>query len=104
MIPEMPIALLACARIGAIHSVVFSAFSSMLLKNRIQDCGSEVADHLGHFLYHAGKVSGLKDKVDHAVDSCEDVRKVFVYQRGGGGSLQKTVGRDYWWQVRRCRM
>lgn len=96
MIPEMPIALLACARIGAIHSVVFSAFSSDALKNRIQDCGSEVVI-TSDISYHAGKVSGLKDKVDHAVDQCEDVRKVFVYQRGGGEFYMKQ-GRDYWWQ------
>ncbi|MDA3874911.1 MAG: acetate--CoA ligase [Kiritimatiellae bacterium] len=96
MIPEMPIALLACARIGAIHSVVFSAFSSDALKNRIQDCGSEVVI-TSDISYHGGKVSGLKDKVDHAVEQCEDVRKVFVYQRGGGEFHMKQ-GRDYWWQ------
>jgi acetyl-CoA synthetase len=95
MIPEMPIALLACARIGAIHSVVFSAFSADALRNRIQDCGSEVVI-TSDISYHAGKVSGLKDKVDHAVNQCETIRKVFVYQRGGG-EFHMQQGRDYWW-------
>ncbi len=96
MIPEMPIALLACARIGAIHSVVFSAFSSDALRNRIQDCGSEVVI-TSDVSFHAGKVSGLKDKVDHAVDQCPQVRKVFVYKRGGGEFYMRQ-GRDFWWQ------
>ena len=95
MIPETPIALLACARIGAIHSVVFSAFSSDALKNRIQDCGSEVVI-TSDISYHAGKVSGLKDKVDHAVEQCPDVRRVFVYERGGGEFFMKP-GRDFRW-------
>jgi len=96
MIPEMPIALLACARIGAIHSVVFSAFSSDALRNRIQDCGSEVVI-TSDVSFHAGKVSGLKDKVDHAVNQCPQVRKVFVYKRGGGEFYMRQ-GRDFWWQ------
>jgi acetyl-CoA synthetase len=95
MIPEMPIALLACARIGAIHSVVFSAFSSDALRNRIQDCGSEIVI-TSDISYHGGKVSGLKDKVDHAVQQCADVRKVFVYCRGGGEFFMEP-GRDLWW-------
>ncbi|WFB36388.1 acetate--CoA ligase [Kiritimatiellota bacterium B12222] len=96
MIPEMPIALLACARIGAIHSVVFSAFSSDALRNRIEDCGSEIVI-TSDISYHAGKVSGLKDKVDHAVQQCPAVRKVFVYNRGGGEFFMQP-GRDYRWQ------
>jgi acetyl-CoA synthetase len=95
MIPEMPIALLACARIGAIHSVVFSAFSSDALRNRIQDCGSEIVI-TSDISFHGGKVSGLKDKVDHAVSQCHKVRKVFVYQRGGG-EFYMEPGRDLWW-------
>jgi len=95
MIPEMPIALLACARIGAIHSVVFSAFSSDALRNRIQDCESEVVI-TSDISFHAGKVSGLKEKVDHAVLQCDTVRRVFVYQRGGG-EFYMEPGRDFWW-------
>ncbi len=96
MIPEMPIALLACARIGAIHSVVFSAFSSEALRSRIEDCRSEVVI-TADVSFHAGKISGLKDKVDHAVQACGDlVRKVIVCRRGGG-EFYMEPGRDLWW-------
>ena len=95
MIPEMPIALLACARIGAIHSVVFSAFSSEALKNRVLDCHSEVII-TSDVSMHAGKVSQLKEKVDHAADACGMVHKVIVYRRGEGTCAMKAH-RDVWW-------
>lgn len=95
MIPEMPVALLACARVGAIHSVVFSAFSSDALRNRIQDCHSEVVI-TSDISVHAGKRSELKEKVDHAVEQCPMVRKVVVYKRGEGTCAMKSH-RDVWW-------
>lgn len=95
MIPELPIAMLACARLGAIHSVVFSAFSAEALHNRIGDCSSEVlitAD-VG---YHAGKTVELKKKADHAVDESPSISKIIVFDRGGSNPPMKE-GRDVWW-------
>ncbi len=96
MIPELPIALLACARIGAIHSVVFSAFSSDALRSRIEDCQSQ-AVITADISFHAGKISSLKEKVDHAVLGSPSVRKVIVYRRGGG-EFYLEPHRDYAWQ------
>jgi acetyl-CoA synthetase len=95
MVPELPAALLACARVGAIHSVVFSAFSPDSLKSRIQDCQSYMVltSDVG---YHAGKVIDLKNKVDQALAECPTVQKVLVYNRGNT-AVNMKAGRDYWW-------
>ncbi len=95
MIPELPAALLACARLGAIHSVVFSAFSPDSLKSRIQDCQSRVVltCDVG---FHAGKVIDLKNKVDQALAECPSVEKVLVYNRGNV-AVPMRAGRDHWW-------
>lgn len=95
MIPELSIAMLACARIGAIHSVVFSAFSAEALKNRIADCKSQIVitSDIG---FHAGKVIGLKEKVDEALRGCPDVKTVIVYNRGNK-DISMQPGRDFWW-------
>jgi acetyl-CoA synthetase len=95
MVPELPIAMLACARIGAIHSVVFSAFSPDALKTRIQDCRSKavVTADVG---FHAGKVIPLKEKVDTILGACPTVETVLVYNRGGQ-EVAMTTGRDHWW-------
>lgn len=95
MVPEMPIACLACARIGAIHSVVFSAFSPDSLKNRIMDCESDVVI-TADVSFHSGKVGELKAKVDTAISDCPSVKKVFVYNRGNTSPTMQD-GRDYWW-------
>lgn len=99
MIPEMPIALLACARIGAIHSVVFSAFSPEALKSRMIDCESEfliTAD----LSMHAGKVSHLKEKADEACAGCPTIERVLVVQQGAGEATM-VEGRDFWWHEQR---
>lgn len=96
MIPELPIAMLACARIGAIHSVVFSAFSADALRHRILDCNSKmvITSDVG---FHGGKVIELKNKTDKALlDGCKSVEKVIVYNRGNS-RVDMTPGRDYWW-------
>ena len=95
MIPELAIAMLACARIGAIHSVVFSAFSSDALKNRILDCDSEmvITSDVG---YHGGKTIELKNKVDEALKDCPGVERVIVYNRGNTKVAMKD-DRDVWW-------
>lgn len=95
MIPELPVALLACARIGAIHSVVFSAFSAEALKNRILDCKSQVVI-CADVGFHGGKTIELKKKVDEALESCPSVTKVIVYNRGNANCAMKTE-RDVWW-------
>ncbi len=96
MIPELPIAMLACARIGAIHSVVFSAFSSESLKNRIQDCDSKVliTANIG---FHGGKVIELKKKADAALQDCQSVKTVIVYKRSDEPTAMEP-GQDFWWQ------
>ncbi len=95
MIPELPVALLACARIGALHSVVFSAFSPDSLKSRIQDCDSYMVltSDVG---FHAGKIVELKKKADQAIAECPTVKKVLVYNRGNVDAPMQA-GRDFWW-------
>ena len=95
MIPETAVALLACARVGAIHSVVFSAFSAESLRSRIQDCGSQmvITTDVG---FHAGKVIDLKQKTDLAVAECPTVKRVIVFDRGHVPVTMKA-GRDFWW-------
>ncbi len=96
MIPELPVAMLACARIGAIHSVVFSAFSAEALRHRILDCNSRmvITSDVG---FHGGRVVDLKNKTDKALsDGLKSIEKVIVYNRGNSQADMKP-GRDYWW-------
>ncbi|MFQ6102667.1 MAG: acetate--CoA ligase [Candidatus Glassbacteria bacterium] len=95
MIPELPIAMLACARIGAIHSVVFSAFSADALKDRILDCDAKmvITADVG---FHGGRVIDLKAKTDEALYDCGGVEKVIVYNRGNS-KVDMEPGRDLWW-------
>lgn len=82
MIPELPMVLLACTRIGAIHSVVFAGFSSVSLADRIQNCDSRVVFTADQGL-RGGRVIPLKHTVDVACESCPNVRDVFVFKRTG---------------------
>lgn len=96
MIPEAIASLLACARIGAIHSVVFGGFSSESLASRIEDCTSKVvitADN-GH---RAGKDFEIKEKVDTALKAkgCESVESVLVFAYGGQ-NVTMVQNRDFW--------
>src|SRR4051794_24592022 len=95
MIPETVIAMLACARLGAPHTVVFGGFSSQALEDRIQDCDARVvitADG-GH---RRGAPASLKPAVDEAVSQCPDVRSVLVVKRTGQ-DVEWDDGRDVWW-------
>ena len=95
MIPELPIAMLACARIGAIHSVVFAGFSSDALKDRIQDSKAELlitAD--GSF--RNGKIFPLKDNADIALKECPTIKNVVVVKRADN-DVNIVDGRDFWW-------
>ncbi|MBW2172609.1 MAG: acetate--CoA ligase, partial [Deltaproteobacteria bacterium] len=96
MVPELSIAMLACARIGAIHSVVFGGFSADSLRNRIKDCGAKMlitAD--GGF--RGGKVIPLKRNADEALAACPEVKTCIVVRRTGTGVTMKKR-RDTWWE------
>lgn len=95
MVPEATVAMLACSRIGAIHSVVFSAFSPDSLKSRINDCTSEIVI-TSDVSYHGGKTLNLKEKVDQAIKDCPSVTATLVYNRGDSNPPM-TEGRDFWW-------
>jgi acetyl-CoA synthetase len=95
MIPELPVAMLACTRIGAPHTVVFGGFSSEALSDRINDAEAKVvitAD--GGF--RRGAPSGLKVNVDKAVESTPSIEHVVVAKRTGQ-EISWTEGRDIWW-------
>ena len=95
MIPELPIAMLACARLGITHSVVFGGFSAEALKARILDLGATVVITCDGG-YRRGKEVKLKTAVDEALAECPGVRDVIVYQRTGSETAMQT-GRDSWW-------
>jgi acetyl-CoA synthetase len=95
MIPETVVAMLACARLGAPHTVVFGGFSAQSLIDRINDCGVEVVI-TSDGGYRSGKASGLKQTVDQALPSCPGVHSVVVVRRTGQ-QVDWTDGRDYWW-------
>ncbi len=97
MIPEAAIAMLACARLGIIHSVVFGGFSSEALKARIQDLGAKVVITADGGWRRAKEVK-LKPAVDEALADCPTVTDVIVYQRTGSGTPM-VEGRDHWWHV-----
>ncbi|MEJ2738224.1 MAG: acetate--CoA ligase [Dehalococcoidia bacterium] len=96
MIVELPIAMLACARIGAIHSVVFGGFSAEALRDRILDCGSNILICSDGY-YRSGKIIRSKDNADNALKSCPDVKNVIVVKRV---NLEDCLveGRDHWWE------
>ncbi len=96
MIPELSIAMLACARIGAIHSIVFGAFSSDSLKNRINDskCKAIITQDTG---VRGKKINiPMKDNVDKALKDCSSIEKCFVVKRTGS-SINMQNNRDLWW-------
>ena len=95
MCPELPIAMLACARIGAVHSVIFGGFSANALVDRITD-QEAVAVITQDSSYRRGSEVKLKAAVDEAIDRCPSVKHVVVYKRTGCEVTWKE-GRDYWW-------
>jgi acetyl-CoA synthetase len=96
MIPQAVIAMQACARIGAIHSVVFGGFSAEALKDRIEDAGAKVIITADGG-YRGGKVIPLKAAVDEALEKgAKCVESVVVYKRTGE-SVKMKEGRDIWW-------
>ncbi len=97
MIPELAIAMLACARIGAIHSIVFGGFSAGSLADRIRDCGARLLITADGGM-RGGKVVPLKAHADEALRSCPTVEKVIVAERLGGHHVAMEEGRDTWWR------
>ena len=95
MIPEATVAMLACARIGAVHSVVFGGFSPDALAGRIQDCDSNMVITADEGL-RGGKPVPLKANTDAALESCPDCNKVVVVRRTGG-DIGWVDGRDVWY-------
>ncbi len=95
MIPELAIAMLACARIGVIHSIVFAGFSAESLKNRIQDCQAKVLITSDAVL-RAGRTIPLKPNADEALKECPSVEKCIVVKRAGN-EINMVEGRDSWW-------
>ncbi len=96
MIVEAAVALLACARIGAVHSVVFGGFSPDSLASRIADCGS-VALITADEGRRGGRKVALKANADAALESCPTVRSVFVV-KATGGEVAMRAGRDAWYE------
>ena len=96
MVPEAAVAMLACARLGAVHSVVFGGFSADSLRDRIDDCEAKVVitQDLGR---RGGRDVALKAVVDEALDAGpHSIERVLVYQRTDR-PLPMTAGRDVWW-------
>ncbi|MBV8631791.1 MAG: acetate--CoA ligase, partial [Silvibacterium sp.] len=95
MTPELAIALLACARIGAVHSVIFGGFAANAIVDRVNDaqCVAIVTQDTS---YRRGSEVKLKATVDEAVKNCASVKHVVVYRRSGS-AVNMHAGRDVWW-------
>ena len=96
MIPELPIAMLACARIGAIHSVIFGGFSAQSISDRLQDASAECIITCDG-AYRGNKDIPLKNVIDNALVICPFVKRVIVYTRTHT-PVSMIKGRDVWWE------
>ena len=96
MVPELPIAMLACARIGAPHSIVFGGFSAESLRDRINDSEAKVLI-TGDGGYRRGNVVPLKQNADESLNGAPTVEKVVVVRRTGTADDLMVPGRDVWW-------
>lgn len=95
MVPETAIAMLACARVGAVHSVVFAGFSAASLADRINDCEAKmVLTSDGNF--RGNKKIPVKDVVDEALEKCSSIESVIVLERTKQ-NINMNDGRDFWW-------
>jgi acetyl-CoA synthetase len=101
MIAELPIAMMACARIGAIHTIVFGGFSAEALRDRILDAGAKVLITANGY-WRAGRKVGSKVNADAAVGYCakqgHTVETVFIVKRLGDFDVTMAAGRDLWWE------
>ena len=95
MVPETAIAMLACARVGAVHSVVFAGFSSTSLADRVNDCQAKIVlTSDGNF--RGNKIIPVKPVVDEALEKCSTIESVIVLERTKQ-DINMIEGRDYWW-------
>ncbi|PYS86275.1 MAG: acetyl-coenzyme A synthetase, partial [Acidobacteria bacterium] len=95
LIPELAIAMLACARIGATHTVIFGGFSADAISDRVNDCGCKVIVTADGG-YRRGKEIKLKPVVDEAVKHTPSIKNVVVFERTGS-KIAMQPGRDHWW-------
>ncbi len=102
MVPELAVAMLACARIGAIHSVIFGGFSAQSIADRLQDATAEfIVTADGAF--RGAKTIPLKPLIDDALAHCPFVKRVIVLQRTGA-PVRMQVGRDVWWEAETAKV
>ncbi len=96
MSPELVMAMLACARIGAVHCVIFGGFAPQAIADRVRDsdCSVVLTQDVS---YRAGAVVRLKEMADEALEMCPDVHSVVVYQREPKTTVAMKAGRDLWW-------
>src|SRR5580765_6419037 len=95
LVPELAIAMLACARIGATHTVIFGGFSADAIRGRVNDCGCKVIVTADGG-YRRGREIKLKPVVDEALTDCPTVENVVVFRRTGS-PVDMKEGRDHWW-------
>jgi acetyl-CoA synthetase len=95
LVPEAVVAMQACARIGAVHTVVFGGFSSESIKDRLADSGAKVVVTADGG-YRRGSIVPLKHNVDQAIEGNADIRRVIVHRRAGN-EVAMREGRDTWW-------
>jgi len=100
MILELPIAMLACARIGAIHNVVFGGFSADALRDRIQNSEAKMLICTDGY-YRGGKIIRSKDNADEAMEACPSIENAIVVKRVNTG-VNIKAGRDHWWDEVMC--
>ena len=97
MTPEAIIAMLACARLGAVHSVIFAGFSAGSIKERVTDAQSKILITTDEGK-RGGKTINNKKIVDEALKECPSIEKVLVYKRTGSDKIYMQEGRDFYWQ------
>jgi len=99
MIPELVVSMLACTRIGAIHSIVFGGFSGEALKDRIQDCASSILITCNGY-YRGAKLINQKEQADLALSQCPTVLKCFIVERVKKETVNISIksGRDVWYE------
>jgi acetyl-CoA synthetase len=95
LVPELAIAMLACARLGAPHTVIFGGFSADAIRDRVNDCGCKVIVTADGG-YRRGREIKLKPVVDEAAVDCPTVENVVVFKRTGS-AVEMVEGRDHWW-------